>query len=120
MRQSLNGALCDSRRTACPQSDWLELQHVACFIYLLWSPVFLAGLVLVPQAPVCRPPRRAGRDVQSLVWERSNMKTLQAVQSILQVCIGPSGCHIEKPNCTVTINPVRIDCLILGDGGLAS
>lgn len=67
------------------------------FIYLLWCPVFLAGLVLVP-LPACPAPGGQGGDVQSLVCERRNVKTLQAVQSIFYKCaLGLQGVISKSP-----------------------
>lgn len=70
---------------------------MTCFIYLLWCPVFLAGLVLVP-LPACPAPGGQGGDVQSLVCERRNVKTLQAVQSIFYKCaLGLQGVISKSP-----------------------
>ena len=69
---------------------------MARFIYLLWSPVFLAGLVLAP--PACPAPGGQGGDVQPLVWESSNMKTLQAAHSICYKCaLGLRDVIVKSP-----------------------
>lgn len=65
----------------------MELQQVTHFIRLLWCPVSLTGLVLIPQVPpACPAPSGQGGDVQSSIWERRNIKTLQAAQSVFYRC----------------------------------
>lgn len=49
-------------------------------------------------------PRRAGRGRAAVgLGEQQHENTSGCSQYMLQVCIGPSGCHSEKPNCTVTM-----------------